>query len=327
MFDGGETLSFINLKFIEKKADIIDIELVEKFNPYHGPDGRFTSASGATLFTIRTKDSSKQYLADRGIEREKKRTAEAGGGATTGAKFSQSMESAYGKDKIAQMDKLLSESPEFIQTFWNNHGGDIQVGNPNSNRGFYSPLKENINLNVEKDAQGSSIKPPYETTFHECAHAIDYAVGGQSSLYYKRISTEYKNGLYSETLKREADTYIKNHQKKMSEQTGRKVRIQEARDDLGRIMREEGAMSTGDVSDMLEGATKGKFTGSAGHGKSYWTGRDTYWGRTEGKDVAIEAFAEMFSATITNKASLAKIKEVFPESYAMFQEMLEGVQV
>lgn len=318
-------MSFIDIEIDNNNSNVIDIDLVEKFNPYHDKKtGRFTTAENATVFTIRTKDPKKQYLADRGIEREKKRTAEAGG---TGAKYSQSMEQAYGPEKIAEMNKLLKDSPEFIQTFWNNHSGCVQVGNPESNRGFYSPLKETINLNVEKDARGSDIKPPYETTFHECGHAIDYSIGKQSALYYKRISTEYRNGLYSETLKKEADTYIKNHQKKMSEQTGKKVRIQDARDDLGRIMREEGAIKTGDVSDMLEGATKGKFTGSAGHGKAYWTGSNTYWGKTAGHDVAIEAFAEMFSATITNKASLGKIKEVFPESYAMFQEMIEGVQV
>ena len=46
-----------------------------KFNPYHDNRGRFTTAGGASSFTIRTKDPSKQGLANRAIEREKERDA------------------------------------------------------------------------------------------------------------------------------------------------------------------------------------------------------------------------------------------------------------
>lgn len=49
-----------------------------KFNPYHGKDGRFTSANGATSFTIRSKSGlawDEKNVAN-AIEREKKRTAE-----------------------------------------------------------------------------------------------------------------------------------------------------------------------------------------------------------------------------------------------------------
>ena len=44
-----------------------------KFNPYHDSHGRFTSADSATLFTIRTKDPDKQFLANEGIRREQAR--------------------------------------------------------------------------------------------------------------------------------------------------------------------------------------------------------------------------------------------------------------
>ena len=46
-----------------------------KFNPYHDARGRFTSANGATSFTIRTQDPSKQGLADAATAREKERDA------------------------------------------------------------------------------------------------------------------------------------------------------------------------------------------------------------------------------------------------------------
>lgn len=57
---------------------------VEKFNPYHDSRGRFTTAGGATSFTIRTKDPGKQGLADAAKEREKARTGGAAAPADDG---------------------------------------------------------------------------------------------------------------------------------------------------------------------------------------------------------------------------------------------------
>ena len=48
-------------------------EEILKFNPYHDSRGRFTTADSATLFTIRTKDPDKQFLANEGIRREQAR--------------------------------------------------------------------------------------------------------------------------------------------------------------------------------------------------------------------------------------------------------------
>lgn len=51
------------------------IQEIQKFNPYHGADGRFASASSYTQFTIRTKDPKKQHMADMAIAREKEKQA------------------------------------------------------------------------------------------------------------------------------------------------------------------------------------------------------------------------------------------------------------
>lgn len=51
----------------------IDEVEIEKFNPYHGSDGRFTHAGGASSFTIRTRAGYQQGQANRAIEREKQK--------------------------------------------------------------------------------------------------------------------------------------------------------------------------------------------------------------------------------------------------------------
>lgn len=61
----------------EEKTVAKTFDEILKFNPYHDSKGRFASANSYSQFTIRTKDPSKQYMADRAIAREKERAAAA----------------------------------------------------------------------------------------------------------------------------------------------------------------------------------------------------------------------------------------------------------
>lgn len=58
---------------VKKGADVDYLEEVEKFNPYHGSDGRFTSANGASSMTIRTRSKLSQRAADKAIARAKEK--------------------------------------------------------------------------------------------------------------------------------------------------------------------------------------------------------------------------------------------------------------
>jgi hypothetical protein len=55
-----------------------EITEVDKFNPYHGKDGKFTDGSGGgggvASFTTRTKNPEHQHWADMAVAREKERT-------------------------------------------------------------------------------------------------------------------------------------------------------------------------------------------------------------------------------------------------------------
>ena len=57
----------------------VEIVEVEKFNPYHDSLGRFSSSNGYASFTTRTKDPSKQHMADAAVAREKERDAASSG--------------------------------------------------------------------------------------------------------------------------------------------------------------------------------------------------------------------------------------------------------
>jgi len=75
-----------------------------------------------------------------------------------------------------------------------------------------------------------------------------------------------------------------------------------------------------DISDMFERYTVAHydvaFPFDVGHGKTY--------ARKDGA-TSHEAFAEMYSALVTQNDSLQVIKDFFPESFALFEEMLGSV--
>lgn len=72
------------------------------------------------------------------------------------------------------------------------------------------------------------------------------------------------------------------------------------------------------VSDIFEGATKGKIRCGTGH----ITDEDpNYWGN--GMHLPAEAFAEFFDSTMANLKSLEFMKRCFPTAYGIFQEMLK----
>lgn len=73
-----------------------------------------------------------------------------------------------------------------------------------------------------------------------------------------------------------------------------------------------------DLSDIFEGATGGRVNGGWGHGKSYWDSGN--------RALAKEAFAELYSAQISNPESLAILKQYLPKSAAIFEDIIEAIE-
>lgn len=109
------------------------IQEVKKFNPYHGKDGRFSSASGggATSFTIRTKDPNKQHLADKAMMREAMRT-------TSIAVNGPSETKAFVDDYIKKHPEVAEEAKKYKDVLENVK--NFQKNNPNAEAGTYSAV-------------------------------------------------------------------------------------------------------------------------------------------------------------------------------------------
>lgn len=197
--------------------DILDIEFVdvEKYNPYHGPDGRFTTAGAATLYTYRTKSPLMQGAADKANEREKKRTKAGEFGLST-QQYSELMGSTnfaefhrkakeFGLDSATKI-KLQNE-PEMKEK-WKQHLKDKEA----QERAEANRKKAEENERVKQELPGlsqESIRRANDVSFFEhgsvaardALHRLDSYrernkvtddMTDEQKAYLKQRETEYK---------------------------------------------------------------------------------------------------------------------------------------
>ncbi len=251
----------------------------------------------------------------------------------------------FGKEHYDQIcDRAEKCSNQDLQKVWAHYEKNIAVGDAN-NRGTAYCSGNNIYLNIYGVAKGNSYHTPYATLFHEAGHAIDGLAAqlGEANGQW-HFSSTYQNGLFPQTIKAEVDDWVKAILADMKAHKAdwdywleqgwigqESAAFYAAHSDLKitksmayvavqRKITSLSLMQYTDISDILEGATRGKIRCGIGHGGgSYWTKRSyngVEWG------LGTEAFAEMLSATMSNPESLATIKKYLPKSYALFEEML-----
>lgn len=73
-----------------------------------------------------------------------------------------------------------------------------------------------------------------------------------------------------------------------------------------------------DLSDIFGGATGNKVSGGWGHRKAYWDAQNMA--------LAKEAFAEFYSAHISNPDSLAVLKQYLPKSAQVFEDIIDAIE-
>ena len=196
-----------------------------------------------------------------------------------------------------------------------------------------------------------------QTLFHESGHAIDYMIS-RDVLKNGRIhySVLYENGVFPETIQKEIMDRVNDIDKKLKaefklnrnnpdwlykngiidhwdydhwikngvqhEYTTVRYSKEMAYKALEKEVYSMGADYYGNLSDILEGATRGKIQCGVGHGKSYWDKRMI--GSLNG-GLAKEAFAEMIDSTLSNPKQLEAIKKYIPKSYELFEKMIDEV--
>lgn len=207
------------------------IQEVQKFNPYHGSDGRFSSATGYASFTIRTKDPKKQHMADMAVARMKEQAAKDGPARVANAEKAMkdllkpdaivklqgcdpdaadeavaSVKNVMGRYPIAKdaIDGITTDDTS-DETFKNNP--NVMAAYDNGTRMIYLNTKYFSNKAEMDEAYNKGVESKYHpegtksdsVITHEIGHALDWhvseAVIGRREVYWggDRISSRKWN--------------------------------------------------------------------------------------------------------------------------------------
>lgn len=251
------------------------------------------------------------------------------------------------KKHIDKIDELVNGADEIKKSVWLKFESQLKLNDGKYTRGAHFTPTIGVNINVEKDFSKDK-RGVLTTWFHEFGHNIDYIAENAN---YKYFTSTYKDGLFGFTIRDEVKKFVDKRHKELREEWKRAAKeldldwfhshglAQWEKDKEGleswikmggnykkrytysaieSEIRELTDAQRCDLSDILEGATNASIQAGWGHGKSYWKGG------VEGysDNLSCEAFAEMFSAYMSNPDSLETLRKYLPESVKVFDEMI-----
>lgn len=186
-----------------------------------------------------------------------------------------------------------------------------------------SPYHSGGELHISTEKDLNNARGNGTTFFHEYGHFIvynqDWVKGSECKDDFKEFETSLRKEIsqycdkYEEYYRNEGiskgysgaqlDKYIENETDKAIEQ------------DINGSKNEYYNVNNG-LSDIIDGVSNNKYQPSYGHSDGYWDENPSR--------VANEAFAQFFSAQMTGDTTeIEKMKELMPETYKIYTEMIK----
>ena len=251
----------------------------------------------------------------------------------------------FSDDERQEMSDILSKAPQPMQDLWNKYSDGMRISGYDSTDGsYFLPATGKVQLDPRavKALEGNEWRAKYGTVFHEFGHYIDNV--SQSGIERFTSSTginslprllqrDWDNLLDKQIAKGVDEKDFKKYDMvpnkvfyggtqfsltkkgKLTKASREKYSTIKLRNELLDEMRAD-KKGMADVSDMVQ-AVSGQSLG-VGHDKNYYNG---FGNQNQGT----EAFAEMYSATVANPESLAKIKKYFPTAYDRFLKDVDWI--
>ena len=237
------------------------------------------------------------------------------------------LQNAYGANHANAVLAILQNAPAHIRALWEQYAAQFRATNMRRDEGaFYSPRDDSVHLHIPSVARGDAISTPYSVLFHEYGHMTDYLIArgeGYSHISYSDLfqgvgaggKPILRHGSAGGLLGRTAKDELEGHLSRIRRQNPNMTRDQAARVLVSEARGKYSMLDRSDISDMFEGAGIGiSHPLGAGHGLDYWSSRGN------GKEI----FAEIISAEAAHPGSLKAIKEYFPRTYQVYQDMMKA---
>ena len=259
------------------------------------------------------------------------------------------LQEGLGKTHYSAVKSILEKAPSGnAAQVWQKFEGDIRVGDAHYQDKSHH-RRGQIYIDIDAAARGNYFKPKYQTVFHEGSHDIDWLNRNKATEEY--FSVRFKIGAFIQALHEDFNATIEtrcaeiakrfeqrdlqwfidkdllNFGKKFPDKILKATAEERERwyrnrafYDLENELLSTPARAHWQLSDILDGITRGRLRIDGGHGKEYWEKRIKN-GIECG--LAKEAFADFMSAAISNVESFELLKKYLPNAAAIFEEMLE----
>lgn len=239
------------------------------------------------------------------------------------------LQNAYGVRHANAVLAIIQNSPAHIQAMWDDYAARFRATDMyRGERGaYYSPMDDSVHLRIDSVARGDIIHAPYATLFHEYGHMTDFLIARDSGRNSYTAYSDLFQGLGANgkpilrsgssggLLGRTAKDELEGHLSRMRRQNLNMTRDQAARALISEANSGYNRRDRSDISDMFEGAGIGvAYPLGAGHGLDYWYRQGN----------SKEIFAEIISAEAASPGSLKAIKEYFPKTYQVYQDMMKA---
>jgi len=235
--------------------------------------------------------------------------------------------------------RLLEKAPENMRVVWNLYENKIYFETVNGDIED-SQYSLGIKTNIAEDGKGAyDCTAPYAATIHESMHAIDNAAVGyeieknanNQGFHHVGISEKFDDNAFLKALRKDAENYINKWKERikkaalhkgytekqantLAETKWRAYLVNELKQKYEKYQQKIGCYL--DIWDsLLGGYIYDKTDINIGHGKKYWA-------EDESK-ISSEAFANMGGSMVTNSEEWGLIKEDFPLSVAVFNNILD----
>lgn len=238
----------------------------------------------------------------------------------TSVRLNDGIMSAFNDEQQKGIQKDFDNADERVKRLLNEltQNTSLKVGRGTASH--YNPIRNELLLGREQFGYGTRAQSDKEysrTLHHELGHAVDRQ-------FHRKLRLSTPGG-YSNVFKDDSDRTLgeimtdefKALEKAKHKEYKAAGKVKTIRDTRLLLMKEIKGDNPehywADLSDMIEGATKGKVQMGWGHGKSYW--------QREGA-LSSEIFAELFSMYVNAYEVIEFLRQFIPDTIAAFEEML-----
>lgn len=195
-------------------------------------------------------------------------------------------------------------------------------------RSYFSFKTKGININIDKSYQ--DVKGPFYSIFHEYGHYVDFMGSSENerwgtvSANDAKLSREFNNAIM-----KDYHNYIIWQRKRFKQEHG--ANYFSENDFKNYIWNDLYDDELSSVSDIIDGASKGKYQGKYWHcrevddGKGHVKIDNSYW--LKPGNLQREAFAHFFEANMSaDKQRLRNINRIFPNAALVYRKIINKMK-